>query len=591
MSKKRNPAAIRLAVKHYFNELRRLKKYSIPALILPGLGMILITYIPTLIVASVITKFSTETPSLKLIMPYLLLFAGVWMLGELLWRIAIHLLNINDSKGIKQLYVNGLDELLRKDIGFFHNNFAGSLTKKTIGYAKNYELFSDTLAFNIFANILPIFFAVIVLWHFTPWLVFILLTRMAVVIAMLVPRIKRRQVLVADRENASNIMAGHIADVIGNMEAVQAFAHESFEAKHHYKYVSDYTTKAKKSWDYHNLKIDLVISPLYVLINVIGLAVAILIGGSTANITAVFVTFSYYAYITRVLWEFNRIYRNLEGSITEAAQFTELLLDEPDIKTNKSLIPLTADIGKIEFKNVSFKYKDGNETLFENLNLSIKPGERIALVGHSGSGKTTVTKLLLRFKEINKGELLIDGQDISTRTLNSLRNAVSYVPQESVMFHRTIADNIRYGMLDATDDQVIEAAKKANAHEFIEKLSLGYKTYVGERGVKLSGGQRQRIAIARALIKDAPILVLDEATSALDSESEKLIQDALWELMKNRTAIIIAHRLSTIQKMDRIIVLDNGKVVEQGTHQQLLKSKVGIYANLWHHQSGGFMKD
>ncbi|MBP7820724.1 ABC transporter ATP-binding protein [Candidatus Saccharibacteria bacterium] len=591
MSQQRNPAAIRLAVKHYYAELKRLKRYSLPALLLPGVGMILITYVPTLIVAAVITRFSKETPTLALILPYLLLFAGVWMLGEMIWRVAIQLLNINDAKGTKQLYINGLDELLRKDIGFFHNNFAGSLTKKTIGYAKNYELFSDTIAFNVFANILPILFAVIILWSFTPWLVFILLAMMTIVIAIIIPLIRRRQVLVIDRENASNVMAGHIADVIGNMEAVQAFAHEDFEAEHHKQYVSDLTVKAKKSWDYHNLKIDLVISPLYVLINVIGLAVAILVGGSAVNIAAVFVTFSYYAYITRILWEFNRIYRNLEGSITEAAQFTELLLDEPETKINKSKNPLTANLGRIEFNNVSFKYKDGNENLFENFNLSIKPGERVALVGHSGSGKTTVTKLLLRFKEINNGELLIDGQDISKCTLNSLRNSISYVPQESVMFHRTIADNIRYGMLGATDDQVIAAAKKANAHEFIEQLSLGYKTFVGERGVKLSGGQRQRIAIARSLIKDAPILVLDEATSALDSESEKLIQDALWELMKDRTAILIAHRLSTIQKMDRIVVLDNGMIAEQGTHQQLLKSKVGIYANLWRHQSGGFMKD
>jgi ATP-binding cassette, subfamily B, bacterial len=591
MKKDRNPEAIKLAVRHYFGLLYNLKRYSIPAMLLPGIGLIMISYIPTLIVAALITRFSNEIPTAETILPYLLLFAGVWMIGELFWRVAIHLLNINDSRGVKALYISAMDELLSKDIGFFHNNFAGSLTKKTIGYSKNYELFSDTMAFNIFANVLPLIFAIIILWQYTPWLVLVLLSSLLIVGLILIPLIRRRQVLVGEREKASNVVAGHIADVIGNMEAVQAFAHEKYEANHHHEYVSDFIFKARKSWDYHNLKIDLPLSPLYVLINVIGLTVAILAGGSSANIAAVFVTFNYFAYTTRVLWEFNRIYRNIESSITEAAQFTELLLDNPDIEQVNSSARLHAKTGEIRFNDVSFAYKDGNEALFNNLNLSIKAGEKIALVGPSGGGKTTITKLLLRFKEINSGQISIDSQDISKCSLTSIRESIAYVAQESVMFHRTIADNIRYGKLDATLVEIIKAAKRANAHDFINKLPRGYDTFVGERGVKLSGGQRQRIAIARALIKDAPIIVLDEATSALDSQSEKLIQEALWELMKNRTAIVIAHRLSTIQKMDRIVVLNDGAIVEQGTHQDLLKINAGIYATLWNHQSGGFIKD
>jgi ATP-binding cassette subfamily B protein len=224
------------------------------------------------------------------------------------------------------------------------------------------------------------------------------------------------------------------------------------------------------------------------------------------------------------------------------------------------------------------------------MNLHIKPGEKIALVGHSGGGKSTVTKLLLRFVDIDGGQLLVDGQSVSDVRVADLRGAIAYVPQEPVMFHRSIRENIRYGRLNASDADVISAAKKANAHEFISKLPEGYDTMVGERGVKLSGGQRQRVAIARAIIKDAPILVLDEATSALDSESEKLIQAALRELMEKRTAIVIAHRLSTIQKMDRIIVLDEGDIIEEGTHNSLLEHK-GVYAKLWAHQSGGFIED
>ncbi|OYW42452.1 hypothetical protein B7Z28_01505 [Candidatus Saccharibacteria bacterium 32-45-3] len=228
--------------------------------------------------------------------------------------------------------------------------------------------------------------------------------------------------------------------------------------------------------------------------------------------------------------------------------------------------------------------------MFKQFNLSIPAGQRVGLVGQSGSGKTTLTKLLLRFSDIQKGAITIDDQAIETVTQSSLRKAIAYVPQEPMLFHRTLEENIKYGNPDANREQVIEAAKRAHALEFIEKLPEGLDTLVGERGIKLSGGQRQRIAIARAILKDAPILVLDEATSALDSESEKLIQQAFTELMKDRTSIVIAHRLSTIAKLDRIIVMDNGAIIEDGTHDELLAKK-GQYAKLWAHQSGGFIEE
>jgi len=227
--------------------------------------------------------------------------------------------------------------------------------------------------------------------------------------------------------------------------------------------------------------------------------------------------------------------------------------------------------------------------IFNDFNLQIKAGQRVGVVGRSGSGKTSLTRILLRFSDVDHGEVLIDNQDITKVSQESLHKSIAYVPQESSLFHRSIRDNIAYGKPNATEAEIIKSAKEANAWEFIAKLPEGLDTMVGERGVKLSGGQRQRIAIARAILKNSPILVLDEATSALDSESEKLIQDSLDNLMKNRTSLVIAHRLSTIAKLDRIIVLDQGQIVEDGTHDQLINQK-GIYAKLWQHQSGGFIE-
>lgn len=240
---------------------------------------------------------------------------------------------------------------------------------------------------------------------------------------------------------------------------------------------------------------------------------------------------------------------------------------------------------------MSFTHDDGEGVhIFNNFNLEIPAGQRIGLVGHSGSGKSSLARLILRFSDIAHGEILIDEQNISDVTQTSLRRAIAYVPQEPLLFHRSLRENIGYGRPGASDTDIEKAAKQANAHQFIMSLKDGYDTLVGERGVKLSGGQRQRIAIARAILKDAPILILDEATSALDSESERLIQDALSRLMKNRTSIVIAHRLSTISKLDRIIVLENGAIIEDSTHEKLLKNN-GTYAKLWAHQSGGFIEE
>lgn len=589
----RHTAALRLAWRIYWREAKRYKLCNIVAVLFPAIGTTLVMYVPPLIIAKILVRYSSgQALTLHQLLPYLVSFIAIWSSGELAWRIGIQCAGKAQVHNLANLYNDALAQLTQKDIKFFHDNFAGSLTKKAIGYAKRYEDVFDNFAFNIMPNIIPIPFIGVILWRFSPWLVVVLFSLLIVTFLAIFPLIKRRQKLVAARETASNVMAGYLADVIANMDAVKAFAHEDYELAAHARYVHDFMTKTKRAWDYHNLRIDTVTSPFYVVTNAAGLILAITVShGVGFSMQAVFITFSFYATITRVMWDFNRLYRTMESSISEVAEFTELLLDKPRLTDSNQPSQLVVKKGEIDFKNVSFRYHDNaNEHLFSGLNLHVNSGEKVALVGHSGGGKTTITKLLLRFMDVSGGQISIDGQDIAQVSQAALRSNIAYVPQEPIMFHRSLADNIRYGRLEAGQAQVETVAKLAHAHEFIVDLPHGYDTLVGERGVKLSGGQRQRVAVARAMIKNAPILVLDEATSALDSESEILIQQALWKLMEGRTAIVIAHRLSTIQRMDRIVVLDKGQIAEQGSHHDLLKQN-GIYAKLWAHQSGGFIED
>jgi ATP-binding cassette subfamily B protein len=291
--------------------------------------------------------------------------------------------------------------------------------------------------------------------------------------------------------------------------------------------------------------------------------------------------------------QFNRIsqvFQAINRGFGDAHDMTRVL-DEPRlVDDHAGARPLVVTAGTISFCHLHFVYagQDEQSAVFDDFTLEIPAGQRVGLVGRSGSGKTTLTTLLLRLSDLQSGRILIDGQDIAAVTQVSLRQQLGYVPQEPLLFHRSIAENIAYGRPQATEEEIFQAARKANALEFIEALPAGFDTLTGERGVKLSGGQRQRIAIARAILADRPILVLDEATSALDSESEKLIQEALIHLMAGRTSIVIAHRLSTVASLDRIIVLRDGRIVEDGTHERLLSAR-GEYAQLWMRQSGAFL--
>jgi ATP-binding cassette subfamily B protein len=582
--------SVLLALRYYGRELSRLRRLTAPAMLLMALGNIGINYIAPLIVAKLVGDIADgRDVTVDSALPYVLGFAGVLLLAEALWRVAMHCLNRLDALGIEHLYVIGMDELFAKDASFFHDNFAGSLTKRVLSFASRFEQFVDTLAFQIVGSFVPLVFGAVVLWRYEPLLVVGLLVMIALTGVLVVPLIRRRQALVDQREEAIARVSGHVADSLMNMDTVRAFAAEEREAAEHRSRVATSRRLTLRSWDYGNLRIDTLVAPLFVLTNAVGLLLAVTLAGGGHGVEAIVVAFAYYGNATRIMFEFNQIYRRLESSMTEAAQFTELLLTPPTVLDPPSPEPLRPRAADIRFEKVTFAH-EGGKPLFEGLDLDVPSGARIGLVGRSGGGKTSLTRLLLRMTDVDGGRILIGGQDISRLRQADLRSQIAYVPQDPAMFHRTLRDNIAFARPDATEAEIRRAAEAAHVTEFADVLPDGFDTMVGERGVKLSGGQRQRVALARAILRDAPILVLDEATSALDSESELLVQEALWRLMDGRTALVVAHRLSTVATMDQLVVLDRGRIVEQGTHQELLTID-GAYAKLWQHQSGGFLDD
>jgi ATP-binding cassette subfamily B protein len=378
-----------------------------------------------------------------------------------------------------------------------------------------------------------------------------------------------------------------LADTMSNSINVKLFSGQKSEADNFEKNTDKFSELAKIAWDFGNHAnafqgLAMIVLELVVTLFLVSSARA----GNLTIGDFVLVQF-YMGQIFGQLWGFGNNIKKIYQAFADANEMTLMLMEPHGIVDSSDAKILNVFSGKIQFQKIQFSYSKDNPIL-EEFNLEIKSGERVAFVGRSGAGKSTIIKLLLRFENVVSGKILIDGQVIQEVTQNSLRDAIAFVPQEPILFHRTLMENIRYGKSDATKDEVIAAAKAAHAHEFITKFPEGYDTYVGERGVKLSGGERQRVAIARAILKNAPILILDEATSSLDSESESYIRDALHNLMKGRTTIAIAHRLSTIRDADRIIVMEDGKIIEEGKHEELMKAESGMYQRLWDIQVGGY---
>jgi len=489
--------------------------------------------------------------------------------------------------------------LLNQSISFFQNDFAGRLATKVMQTALAVRETVMKLM-DLLVYILVYFISVLVMIASSDLVlvipVIIWLALYVLVQLIFVPKLKRVSEAQAD---ARSVMTGRVVDSYTNIQTVKLFAHTDREtdyARSSMQGFMDTVYQQMRLVTWLNLSVNIV--NYLLLFSISALAIWLWMQGNvSAGAIAIAISLSLRinGMAQWIMWEISALFENI-GTVADGMNTLtrpQQILDKPDAEI------LKVDQGDIELKDVSFHYdgseKPGKRQVFDQLNIHIRAGEKIGLVGRSGAGKSTLVNLLLRFYEVDTGKILIDGQDISEVTQDSLRRHIGMVTQDTSLLHRSVRDNILYGRPDASEEELLAATGKAEAHDFIQDLSdphgnRGYDAQVGERGVKLSGGQRQRIAIARVLLKDAPILILDEATSALDSEAESAIQESLYQLMENKTVIAIAHRLSTIAAMDRLIVLDNGHIAEQGTHQELI-AKGGIYAQLWQHQTGGFIGD
>ena len=507
----------------------------------------------------------------------------------LISRIFDFTMNFFESKIMTDLYDFCFVYIHKHSYAYFSNTFTGSIVKKVKGFTNAFESLCDQFLYDILPALVNVIVIILVLTNVNIFLGLGILVAVLVFVTINIIFVRYKLRFDVDRTEAETVTSSLLADTVTNNINIKLFNSYKIENKNFFEKTEKLRRFKRKTWDIHVIFITIQ-SFLLIVLEVGMYFLAIDLWKKDIVSVGDFVLIqSYIIMILNIVWDLGRTLRRIYESLSDAEEMTTILETPYEIVDAKKATELMVTKGEIIFDNVSFAYeKDGN--VIDNFNLKIKPKQTVAIIGSSGAGKTTLTKLLLRFFDVQKGKILIDGQNISKVTQGSLRSNVSLVPQDPILFHRSLMENIRYGKPEATDEEVFAAAKIAHCDEFISRLNLGYETFVGERGIKLSGGERQRVAIARAILKNAPVLILDEATSSLDSESEKFIQDSLDELMKDKTVIIIAHRLSTIKKVDRIVVIDKKKIIEDGTHAHLIKLKKGIYKKLWDIQVGGFIQ-
>ncbi len=560
-------------------------------LLLLGIGPVFQNIVSPLFVAKLVGQLASHAPvNYRYIWLAAVSLVGGTALSFLGDRFGSMPLTVRIMHG---LYAKALNRILLQDYDFFANSFAGSLVTQANRLAKGYETFLNVVFLDMFGVWCGIVTALVIMCFYNLALGISVAVLWSISIAVVMLLVRKRIPIRRHAVTQESKLTGELADIITNAVTIKTFARERTEEQRYKRSNTELSRRFFHSWSLA-ISNHLIIQLLCILLQLVVLVGGI-VGVQHGSLSiATFLLFQ--VYILRIIDSVSKAslqMRQLEGVFGDAAEMTELLDRVPAVLDPVKPAKATIHKGLIELSAVQFTYhpgKQAEETLFRQLDLRIEPGERVGLVGPSGGGKSTITRLLLRFMDIQGGTVAIDGQDIRSIRQDDLHRAISYVPQEPLLFHRTLLENISYGNPRASKQEVVQAAKRAHADGFINTLPDSYDTLVGERGIKLSGGQRQRVAIARAILKNAPILILDEATSALDSESEKYIQEALWELMDGKTSVVIAHRLSTIQHLDRIIVLDKGRIIEQGSHQELLQAK-GMYAKLWAHQSGGFIEE
>lgn len=520
----------------------------------------------------------------------LILAAGIGLTGITLNIIGFQTMVRHEARVRTKLFSNTFSRIINKDFQFFINEKVGALTSRFIDFVRAEITLQDLLIIRTLGFLLSVGTGLFLLASESLIVAGIVLFLIAAIVFQIKWSVKKRAAWRHERKTLTGEINGVIADAVTNNLIVKTFAGESTE-------MAKLDEKTKRHRDIYIKDIGFMSIEgsarvtLMVIVQIIAISLsAYFVFNNQMTLAAAIFTLTYLQRIAAQLFTLGEMLNGYDQALLEAAPLSEMLTKDVIVMDQSGAQVLQTTNASIVFNDVSYTYPNATTAVINNLRLTIPAGQKVGLVGHSGAGKTTITHLLLRFADVTDGAILIDGQDIRNVTQKSLRENIAYVPQEPMLFHRSLRENIAYGKQDATDKEILKAAKQANALEFIQKLPDGLDTLVGERGVKLSGGQRQRIAIARAILKDAPVLILDEATSALDSESEKLIQEALEKLMKGRTSIVIAHRLSTIAKLDRIIVMDQGKITEDGSHTELVEKK-GIYAKLWAHQSGGFIEE
>lgn len=575
----------KLTIQFYLKHLARNKFYSL----LPFLA-VFVAIIAEMIAPFFYKEFvdNLTAGTTENLFSVLIFIMVTYLVGWVAWRFAGYGASYIEPKIMSEIYDECFEYTHKHSYDFFNNNFSGALVKKINRVAAAFEDIIDNFTFAFLPLTIRIVFAVSVMFSLSIWLGVVSLIWVLIFLTFnyyfSVYKLKKFDLQKAEAD--TKITAG-LSDTIINSINIKLFASQNHELQEFKKLTNDWRQKTKTSWFVNN-HVDSFQHFLMLILEFGIFIIAISMWQRNLLTVGDFVLIQSYIFsLFMHIWDFGRTLRKTYERFADAEEMVVVLNTPIDVKDKKDAGKIEVNFGKVEFKNVSFSYS--SDDVIKNLSFRIKPSEKIALIGSSGGGKSTIVKLILRLFDIDKGAILIDGQDISEVTQDSLREQVALVPQDPILFHRTLMENIRYGRRDASDKEVFAAAKLAHCHEFISSFKHGYQTFVGERGVKLSGGERQRVAIARAILSNAKILILDEATSSLDSESERLIQDALKNLMKNKTTLVIAHRLSTIVQMDRILVLKEGKIVEEGDHASLVAQEEGLYRKLWELQSKGYL--